>query len=105
MVIKDGYGTELRGGSEAETLSNILQDKGKAAKNIAELGIGTNEKALPSGSVLEDEKVMGTVHVAIGDNTTFGGVVKAPLHIDGIIKTPTLAIDGQMIIKKGKNLI
>ena len=105
MVIKDGYVTELSGGSEAETLSNLLQDKSKAARNIAELGIGTNEKALPSGSVLEDEKVMGTVHIAIGDNTTFGGVVKAPLHIDGIIKTPTLAIDGQIIIKNGKHLI
>ena len=105
MVIKDGYVTELSGGSEAETLSNLLQDKGKAARNIAELGIGTNEKALPSGSVLEDEKVMGTVHIAIGDNTTFGGVVEAQLHIDGIIKTPTLAIDGQIIIKNGKHLI
>ena len=105
MVIKDGCVTELSGGSEAETLSNLLQDKGKAARNIAELGIGTNEKALPSGSVLEDEKVLGTVHIAIGDNSTFGGVVKTPLHIDGIIKTPTLAIDGQMIIKNGKHLI
>ena len=105
MVIKEGYVTEISGGSEAETLSKLLQDKGNQARNIAELGIGTNEKATPSGSVLEDEKVMGTVHIAIGDNTTFGGVVKAPLHIDGIIKKPTLAIDGQVVIKDGKHLV
>ena len=105
MTIKDGYVTKLSGGSEAETLSDLLQDKGKAARNIAELGIGTNEKAMPSGSIVEDEKVMGTVHIAIGDSHTFGGVVKAPLHIDGVIKKPTLVIDDKIIIKDGKHLI
>jgi len=83
----------------------LLRNKGKEAKNIAELGIGTNEKAMPSGSPLEDEKVIGTVHVAIGDNSTFGGKVKAPVHLDGIMKNPTLVIDGKTVIKDGKHLI
>jgi leucyl aminopeptidase (aminopeptidase T) len=105
MVIKDGYVTEITGGDEAKVLSELLKDKGKEAKNIAELGIGTNEKATPSGSPLEDEKVMGTVHVGIGDNIIFGGKVKAPLHLDGIMKNPTLVIDGKTVIKNGKYLI
>ena len=105
VAIKDGYVTEITGGAEAETLSKLLEDKGKEAKNIAELGIGTNEKATPSGSPLEDEKVMGTVHVGIGDNIIFGGKVKAPLHLDGIMKKPTLVIDGKTVIKDGKHLI
>lgn len=105
MVVKDGYVTEITGGAEAKALSDLLQDKGEEARNIAELGIGTNEKAIPSGSPLEDEKVMGTVHVAIGDNIVFGGKVKAPVHLDGIMKTPTLVIDGKTIIKDGEHLI
>ena len=105
MVVKDGYVTEITGGDEAKALSELLKDKGKEAKNIAELGIGTNDKATPSGSPLEDEKVMGTVHVAIGDNITFGGKVKAPVHLDGIMKNPTLVIDGKTVIKDGKHLV
>ena len=48
---------------------------------------------------------MGTVHVAIGDNSTIGGKVKAPVHLDGIMKNPTLVIDGKTVIKDGKHLI
>ena len=105
MAIKDGYITEISGGAEAKALSELLRDKGKEAKNIAELGIGTNEKAIPSGITLEDEKVMGTVHVAIGDNSAFGGNVRAPVHLDGIMKDPTLIIDGRTVIRDGKHLI
>jgi leucyl aminopeptidase (aminopeptidase T) len=106
MVVKDGYVTEITGGEEAKKLSELLKSKAsKEVYNIAELGIGTNEKAQMSGSPLEDEKVMGTVHIAIGDNSTIGGTVKAPMHLDGIMKDPTLAIDGEIVIRDGKHLI
>jgi len=105
LVIKDGYVVEISGGPEAEALSKLLQDKGKEAKNIAELGIGTNEKATPSGNPLEDEKVMGTVHIGLGNNVAFGGEVDAPVHLDGIMKSPTLIIDDKTVIEDGKLLI
>jgi leucyl aminopeptidase (aminopeptidase T) len=105
LVVKDGYVTKISGGAEAKALSKLLAGKGEEVKNIAELGIGTNEKATPSGSPLEDEKVIGTVHIGIGDNIIFGGKVKAPMHLDGIMKNPTLVIDGKTVIKDGKHLI
>ena len=105
LVVKDGYVTKISGGAEAKALSELLAGKGEEVKNIAELGIGTNEKATPSGSPLEDEKVIGTVHIGIGDNIIFGGKVKAPMHLDGIMKNPTLVIDGKTVIKNGKHLI
>lgn len=105
LVIKDGYVVEISGGPEAEALSKLLQDKGKEAKNIAELGIGTNEKATPSGNPLEDEKVMGTVHIGLGNNVAFEGEVDAPVHLDGIMKSPTLIIDDKTVIEDGKLLI
>jgi aminopeptidase len=58
--------------------------------NIAELGIGTNPAATRPDNVLESEKILGTVHLAFGDNHTFGGVVKAPLHQDFVLFDATL---------------
>jgi leucyl aminopeptidase (aminopeptidase T) len=86
----------------------IEGDKGELKKmltngdNIAEVGIGTNPKARLMGNVLEDEKVMGTVHVAFGDNHTFGGKIKADVHLDGIIKRPDIYLDGTKIMENGR---
>ena len=68
---------------------------GPLARNLAELGIGINPKARLIGNVLEDEKVGGTVHVALGDNSTFGGDVVAGIHLDGIITRPKVFVDGE----------
>jgi leucyl aminopeptidase (aminopeptidase T) len=54
--------------------------------------------------VLEDEKVFGTAHVALGDNHTFGGKTKAEVHLDGIIKKPDVWLDGRQIMREGKLL-
>ena len=67
----------------------------------AELGIGTNHAAVLCGNILEDEKVYGTVHIAFGSNTSFGGTNKADCHMDGIILEPDLYLDDELIMKKG----
>ena len=70
--------------------------------NIAEFGIGTNNKAMITGRILEDEKVMGTSHVAFGTNRDFGGLVQASVHLDCVFMKPTVEIDGRIIIREGK---
>lgn len=65
-------------------------------------GSGTNEAAILNGIILEDEKVYGTVHIAFGTNTSFGGMNKAECHMDGIILKPTLYLDDVQVIKEGK---
>ncbi len=65
--------------------------------NIAELGIGTNESATRPDNILETEKILGTVHIAIGDNSTFGGNVSVPFHQDFIFFKPTMKV-----LKEGK---
>lgn len=69
---------------------------------IAELGIGTNEAAKLCGIILEDEKLYGTVHVAFGTNTSFGGETKANCHLDGIVLRPTLYLDDDLAIREGE---
>jgi aminopeptidase len=104
IEIDSGYVANIMGGKDAETLKKIFEKSGKPGRNVAELGMGTNEKAEISGNVLEDEKVMGTLHVAFGDNSTIGGLIEAPIHLDGIIKSPTLFIDDVKIMEKGRLL-
>ena len=60
----------------AKKLKDMLDEVGKDARNIAEFGIGTNDSAKLSGVLLEDEKVMGTVHIALGNNISMGGTCK-----------------------------
>ncbi len=101
MEITNGKVKKITG-EKSEDLKAILatHDEEKA-RNVAELGIGTNEKATLIGNMLEDEKVLGTAHLAIGDNSTFGGEVEVPVHLDGIIKNAEVKIDDETILKDG----
>jgi len=101
LSVKRGYVEKIEGGKLAEHLEGLVEPFGRPARNIAELGIGTNPKAKLIGSVLEDEKVLGTVHIAMGDNISMGGKVKVSSHLDGILLKPTVRIDGRVIMEDG----
>lgn len=106
IVVKDGYAIDITGGGDQlDVLMNAINPHGKDAFNIAELGIGTNDKAEICGSVLEDEKVLGTIHIALGDNQSMGGVVAVPSHQDGIVTKPTVYVDDKVILKDGEIVI
>jgi leucyl aminopeptidase (aminopeptidase T) len=94
ITVKNRYATSIKG-KLAGKLKAMLDKVGEKACNIAELGIGINPEAKLIGNVLEDEKVGGTVHIALGDNSCFGGDVIAGIHLDGIIKKPVLFLDGK----------
>lgn len=89
---------ELKG-RDAAKIGILLENENNAS--LGELGIGTNDRARLCGIILEDEKVFGTVHIAFGTNTSFGGTIKADCHLDGIILKPDLYIDDRLIIKAG----
>lgn len=105
IVVRDGMAVEITGGSEAEKLNELVDGVGPDGRNLAELGIGTNDQAQITGVILEDEKVMGTVHFALGDNKSMGGTVAVSSHLDGLILQPTVYVDGRMIMEAGKLLV
>ncbi|MEW5806240.1 MAG: aminopeptidase [Acidobacteriota bacterium] len=105
IKVKKGFATKIDGGREASQLKKMMKPLGENAYNVAELGVGTNDKAKLIGSILEDEKVMGTVHIAFGNNMSMGGKVNVPLHVDGILLKPTLEIDGKLVMKNGELLV
>lgn len=103
ITVKDGFAVKIEGSSEAKKLKRTLEKvKSRKAYNIAEIGIGTNYKAKVTGNVLEDEKVAGTCHIALGNNALFGGTTDVPIHLDGVMKKPTIKADGKIIIADGE---
>jgi len=105
IEVKKGYAKKITGGTMAKKLTKMLDAVGKDARNIAEFGIGTNDSAKLSGVLLEDEKVMGTVHIALGNNVSMGGNVNVPIHLDGVMKKPTVYLDNKLLMKDGKLLV
>jgi aminopeptidase len=101
IAVRDGYAESIEGDAEARKLLDLLKPHGKDARNVAEFGIGTNDKAILTGNILEDEKVMGTIHIAFGDNKSMGGTVRVASHLDGLIKKPTVWFDDTIVMKDG----
>lgn len=99
--VVDGLAVEVSGGSEARRLLALMDRAGPESRNVAELGVGTNDRARITGTILEDEKILGTVHVAFGNNASMGGTVKVPFHLDGVILAPTLVVDGEVLLQDG----
>lgn len=108
FTIEQGSVVQLTGGADVgdhfRQLLNLGSDDPlhQARRNLAELGIGTNPNASRPDNVLEAEKIMGTVHVAIGDNIHMGGTVEADLHDDFVQPDVDLIVDGQQLIVAGK---
>lgn len=103
--VEGGFAVEVTGGRSAEYLESLLRPHGKDALNVAELGIGTNYEARLIGNILEDEKVLGTVHIALGDNKSMGGHINVASHLDGILLRPTLYLDDEMLMSGGELLV
>jgi leucyl aminopeptidase (aminopeptidase T) len=104
LVIEGGHLTSARGG-QGMAFMELLTEHGEDGTNIAELGVGTNEKAILTGEILEDEKIAGTIHVAFGASAGIGGTVQVPVHLDCIVMKPTLELDGEAIVRHGELLI
>jgi leucyl aminopeptidase (aminopeptidase T) len=100
LTIKDGLLINAEG-KDAKRWLEILGDS-KPARNLAEFGIGTNPNARLTGNILEDEKILGTIHVAFGSNNTFGGTVSAGVHLDAVVLNPTVYVDVKLIMDEGK---
>ena len=104
LIVEGGHLTSARGG-QGMAFMELLTTHGQEATTIAELGVGTNERAILTGEVLEDEKIAGTIHIAFGASAGIGGTVQVPVHLDCIVMKPTLSLDGEAIVRGGELLI
>ncbi len=105
IKIEDNKVKEIEGKEDSELSKKFESVEG--AKNIAEFGFGTNPEAELIGNILQDEKVLGTVHIAFGDNTSYvpkndDKRVSADIHWDTVCKNPTVWFDDTKILDNGK---
>ena len=104
LQIEDGL-LRSASGKEGGRLMELLTAHGEDGTNVAELGIGTNEKAKLTGNVLEDEKILGTAHVAFGASAAIGGTVQVAVHLDCVVVRPNVEIDGEPIVRAGELVV
>lgn len=105
LTVEKGRVTNIEGGNSAKKLEQLINESDEGARNIAEFAIGTNPQARLVGNMAEDKKLLGSVHMAIGDSHVIGGTVESNLHLDGLLLNPTVFIDGDCVIDEGKLLI
>lgn len=105
-TIREGRIVDIQGGAQARAIAQKMADcHDPAVYNIAQLSFGLNPLCPLRGVMLDDEGVYGTSHIGIGTSTSLGGVVKAPMHYDAVMWQPTLALDGEVVLKDGHWLL
>ncbi len=101
--IKDGFVQTIQGGEQATFIRDLLAAQNdQYVYNIAQFAIGLNPACTGfTGEMLNDEGVNGTIHIGIGTSANLGGTVQAKTHFDAIIRSPSVWMDGEVIIEKG----
>ncbi|HYD34613.1 MAG TPA: hypothetical protein VD999_00955 [Vitreimonas sp.] len=105
ITIEAGRAVNIEGGAAAGRLQATLEKVGPLAFSVAEIGIGTNSSASGTASLIEAEKAAGTAHLALGNNSVIGGSINVPVHIDGVTLSPTIAVDGRIILENQRFII
>jgi len=92
--------------SKNEGLLKSMIDTDDGSRRLGELGIGTNKGISRfTKNILFDEKIYGTIHLAIGRAyEECGGKNKSAIHWDMIktMKKGSIILDGEPIQKNGK---
>jgi aminopeptidase len=111
VEVESGFVVDIRGGAEADSLRRSLARGAEQARRmeregalpagqgevyarnaygIGELGIGLNPAAGIVGNVINDEKALGTCHLAVGHN--YDEDAPALVHLDGLVRNPTIRL-------------
>jgi len=102
MEFHNGKIVDIQGDEGAEYYKSVLEKQTGDKDSIAELGIGLNpEITKVLGELALDEKIIGTIHIATGENRIMQGKGVSSFHWDLIMTRPTLIIDGRVIMKEG----
>jgi aminopeptidase len=105
LEFRDGRVVGARADEGEEYLLSML-DLDPGARRLGELGLGLNAGIQRfTGSILYDEKIGGTVHLALGSSyPETGGTNESALHWDLIVDTRAggrVTADGQVVMEDG----
>ena len=102
--IEGGAFVSVEGGREAQLFDRMLSEGDAGGRVIGEFAVGTNRwSALDR--IREAKKAWGTSHVGIGDNLTLQGRNTSRVHMDIVVLEPTVELDGEVIVDRGRLLV
>ncbi|MDQ7824583.1 MAG: aminopeptidase [Candidatus Eremiobacteraeota bacterium] len=108
LQVKDGRVTDVqcKNGQLLKELTEYMKQD-ENANRIGEFAIGTNiglDRLV--GNLLQDEKFPG-IHIAIGHGypEKTGSDWNSEAHVDGVMKNPTIIVDGTPLMERGKFLL
>ncbi|HEX4214937.1 MAG TPA: hypothetical protein VIA06_16580 [Candidatus Dormibacteraeota bacterium] len=107
LHVSDGRITDIEGGADARILREHLKAHGDENARMfpTEASVGINRKARITGVQREDKNIFGSMHFGLGTNVDVGGSVVSNIHMDGVVLEPTLYVDGDMRIDRGRFLV
>jgi aminopeptidase len=105
LEFRDGRVVDARADEGEDYLLSML-DLDPGARRLGELGLGLNAGIRRfTGSILYDEKIGGTVHLALGSSyPETGGTNESALHWDLIVDTRAggrVTADGRVVMEDG----
>jgi len=106
LTIKNGTIVKFEGGKLAEILEKGFVELGDpAAYKLAEFGFGFNDHSTFCSRMLEDEGVMGSLHLGFGNSLSFGGNIDSNNHIDMVFTGASVWVDDRQIMESGSHLV
>jgi aminopeptidase len=104
LTVENGKVVKWQAGLGQDLLDSIMEIEG--ARYFGEVAIGTNYSITkPTKNILFDEKIGGTIHMAIGQSyIQTGGMNQSPIHWDMIagMQEGSIYADGTKIYENGK---
>jgi aminopeptidase len=109
LAFEDGVVVDATADKNQEFLVKTL-DTDPGSRVLGELGIGTNYGITAfTGEILLDEKIGGTVHLALGASyPESGGVNESAVHWDMVCDLRDggrITVDGEVLMENGKLLV
>jgi aminopeptidase len=93
---------EAPNSTDVEAFKELLSASSGDKDVIAEFAIGLNPGVIePIGNILFDEKIGGSIHIAIGMNAHFGSNNKSNLHLDMVVRHPKVWVDEALLMENG----
>ncbi len=106
VTFKSGRISKSKARKNEKLFKDVIGNSHGDKDRIGEFGIGINPKVKKAiGYVITDEKIIGTIHIAVGENRGMGGKNRSDLHWDMVMMKPDIEVDGKKMMSNGKFLI
>jgi len=105
LEFEAGQVKAIRADEGLELFRQVVETGGGDASWLGEFGLGLNPAVnRVTGFLLLDEKMIGTAHLALGENRALGGVNNSALHWDLVVQHASVSVDGELLLKDGQLL-